>query len=158
MTRSIQFSVPWPPSVNSYWRHIVMPVGKGAKSGGGKGKQRSATILSQDAREYRLRVIAQLGAQRVPRGSISGKMRVDIEVFPPDRRARDLDNLPKGILDALKHSQVIRDDCDIDELRIRRRHVQAGGIVMVTITEIAGEATQSADLFAPATALQQSAG
>lgn len=154
----LAFTLPYPPSVNGYWRHIVMPVGKGARSGGGKGKLRSATILSEDAREYRLRVITQLGAQRVPRGAITGKMRVEIEVFPPDRRERDLDNLPKGILDAIKHAQVIRDDCDIDDLRIRRRHVQKGGSVLVTIAEIAGEATQSADLFAPATALKQSIG
>jgi crossover junction endodeoxyribonuclease RusA len=147
MGAPLHFQVPWPPTVNTYWRHIVLPVGKGSRSGGGKGRSRSATILSEDARKYRHNVISLLALQKVPRKSLTGKIRVDIEVFPPDRRERDLDNLPKGILDALKHAEVFRDDCDIDELRITRRHAQKGGSVLVSISEIQGAATATADML-----------
>lgn len=152
MTRSIQFSVPWPPSVNHYWNTITIPVAKGSK------KRRAAQILSERARDYRLLVAASVRSQRVPCNALTGKLRLHFTAFPPDRRERDLDNLFKGMLDCLVHAGVMTNDSEIDDLRIVRRHVVAGGNMLVTIEEIAGEATISADLFAPATALQQSVG
>lgn len=134
-TRSLSLSLPWPPSMNTYWRHIVM------------GK-RVATILSEEARDYRVAVAQQILVQRVPRSSLTGKLAVEITVFPPDRRDRDIDNLPKGILDSLKHANVIRDDADIDDLHIVRGPLRKNaGQVQVIIREIAGAATVSGDLF-----------
>jgi Holliday junction resolvase RusA-like endonuclease len=46
--------------------------------------------------------------------------RVVVEVYVPDRRKRDLDNLHKGILDSLTHAGVWGDDSQIDDLRIYR--------------------------------------
>ena len=75
------------------------------------------------------------------------RLAVEILASPPDLRARDLDNLPKGVLDSLTHAGVIRDDSDIDDLRIRRGPKIAGGMLDVAITVIPGMATTSGYLF-----------
>lgn len=149
MARELSFSLPWPPTLNSYWRHIVIPIGKGAKSAapGKRTKHRSATILSEDARNYRDSVLGALDAQKLLGRRLTGRLRVEISVFPPDLRDRDLDNLPKGILDSLKNARMFRDDADIDDLRILRKGVLSGGRVLVTITEIPGQPTETADML-----------
>lgn len=43
-----------------------------------------------------------------------------ISACPPDRRQRDLDNLHKGVLDALAFACVFDDDSQVDDLRIVR--------------------------------------
>jgi len=73
--------------------------------------------------------------RRYPR--LAGRLAVRIECSPPDRRRRDLDNVPKGLLDALTHGQVILDDSQIDDLHIVRRPQVKDGCVVVTIRPIA---------------------
>jgi crossover junction endodeoxyribonuclease RusA len=125
---TLRFTLPWPPSVNTYWRHIVL---------GGKFKKAQARVLlSEQGRRYQVDSFAELARQRVPRGAVKGRLGLRITAFPPDRRARDLDNLLKGTLDALKHSGVIADDGDIDELLVKRGAVRAGGIMELTLTEL----------------------
>lgn len=145
MSQSFVINLPWPPSVNTYWRSIM------------KGPLAGRVLLSEKGREYRKLVAKAVIEQRVP--TATGKLAVWIHAMPPDRRARDLDNLPKGVLDSLKEAGVYRDDCDIDDLRITRFGVkpaqpakpgqpaQPGGALQVQIAEIAGEATESGELF-----------
>lgn len=127
MSNSIEIKLPWPPTVNSYWRHIVIPTKRG--------KPRSATILSEDARKYR-KAVADCVHEQGARNLGTSRLSVKIGAFPPDRRARDLDNLPKGILDSLKHAGVIRDDADIDELLIVRGTIRSQGQIEVIIREM----------------------
>ena len=116
----VTFSLPWPPTVNSYWRRVTI-----------YGKPR--TLISKAGREYRksavslLRLIALSGAVR------EGRLAVHIAAFPPDRRARDLDNLPKAVLDAITHAGVWGDDGQVDDLRIVRQKVVKGGELAVRI-------------------------
>lgn len=118
-TPGLTIRLPWPPSVNTYWRHV-----------------HSRTILSKKGREYRedvTSIIADLGL-----GAFEGRDRlyVYISAFPPDRRRRDLDNLPKGILDSLEHAGVFPDDEQIDRLEIQRCDIIKGGFVLVRIEVI----------------------
>lgn len=113
----MQVWLPWPPSVNHYWRHV-----------GGR------VLISKDGREFRQRVKMELFVQRMP--SLTGRLRVVIDAYPPDRRRRDVDNLAKSCLDALQHGGAFEDDEQIDELTIRRCAVECGGRVSVTITEV----------------------
>ncbi len=185
MSQSFVINLPWPPSVNTYWRSLVMPVGRALKSvlqrvwiiydavGGLRvsshrpshseateyvpaRKYRSVVLLSEEGREYRELVARAVREQRVPVHKISGKLAVWIHCMPPDRRARDLDNLPKGVLDGLKHAGVIRDDCDIDDLRVTRFGVKPGGELQIQISEIPGEATESGQLFQGENHVQES--
>lgn len=114
-----EFSLPWPPSVNSMWRTP------------NKGPLAGRTMLSKEGRDYRRAVAAAVQQQRVqPVGD--ARLRVDLEVRMPDKRRRDLDNMPKALFDGLTHAGVWTDDSQIDDLRIHRSWA-AGGCVIVRI-------------------------
>lgn len=117
------FSMPWPPSVNGYWQPLVF------------GK-RATLALTKKGKDYRLQAAKKLMVQRVARTKTQQRLKVRIEVFPPDRRKRDLDNLPKGILDALTKYEVWEDDSQIDDLRVVRKSIVKGGNIVVTINSI----------------------
>lgn len=116
-------TLPWPPSVNTYWRHPS----KGALAG--------RHLISEKGRAYRASVQAECLLSRVQKRE--GRLQVVITACPPDRRQRDLDNLLKGLLDALTHGGAWQDDSQIDDLRIVRGPVRVGGTVSVQIQEIA---------------------
>ena len=66
----------------------------------------------------------------------AGRLGIFIKAYPPDHRARDLDNLLKAPLDALKHAGVISDDSLIDQLFIVRCQVIKSGRLDITINLI----------------------
>lgn len=116
-TRTLR--LPFPPSVNGYWR-----VWQGMNR------------LSKRGRQYRVDVLAGIAASDVPAEPFSGRLKVLIELTMPDNRKRDLDNHGgKAVLDALEYAGVYLDDAQIDELIIRRLHVEPPGCCDVTITE-----------------------
>lgn len=86
-------------------------------------------------RRFRERVTALLVARRV--SPIPGPLAVDIELFPPDRRRRDIDNAIKSLLDAMQHGGADIDDSQIDDLHVRRGAVIPGGLSHVAIRRIA---------------------
>ena len=122
----IELQLPFPPSVNSMWRT--------PRSGPLAGR----TMLSEDGRRYRRAVADAVLVARAGR-QIRQRLAVTIEARMPDRRKRDLDNLPKAVLDGLTHAGVWLDDGQIDDLRVWRSD-RMGGVVLVTIRVI--ESTQ----------------
>lgn len=117
----VKIDLPWPPSLNACWRHVVIP------SRSGKG--RSCTLLSKEGRLYREAVVKQFGGGE----PMMGRLKVTLELYPPTRRSFDCDNYAKGVLDALTHAGVWGDDSQVDDLRIIRRDVLRGGRCTVTI-------------------------
>ena len=107
-------SLPYPPSVNSYWRHVS------------KGRIAGRVLISAEGRAYREAVAASIREQSARMG-YEGDLRVSIIAYPPDARRRDLDNILKSLLDALAHAGVYRDDCQIQSLQISRGPVRRGG-------------------------------
>lgn len=114
-------TLPWPPTVNTYWRHKV--IGKLA-----------TVYVSADGQAYRKAVNLCLAVHGVKTYALEGDLRVEIEVFPPDKRKRDIDNLLKSLLDSLTHAQVWKDDNQISDLRIYRNK-QIAGMVKVRVYE-----------------------
>lgn len=114
---SFTYRLPWPPSVNTYWRHAG-----------------NVTYLTPKARQFRLEV-AEIVSD-IPE-ALTGRLFVGIELTMPDRRKRDIDNAIKSALDALGHAGVFVDDEQIDLLRVARLHVEPPGCCDVTITELA---------------------
>ena len=106
--------LPYPPSVNHYWRL-------------GRGRVR----ISRSGRAFREAVGAALAAAGVR--PLAGPLSVQVEVFPPDATRRDLDNLQKALLDALAHGGAYEDDSQIESLSIEKRAVVPGGRTLVTI-------------------------
>jgi len=117
----IALTLPYPPSVNTYWRSP------------NSGKLAGRTLISKKGREYRQHVAQAINEQGNPKAA-QGRLAVTISVFPPDNRRRDLDNLPKAILDSLAHADVFEDDSLIDFLSIRRHTNHPNGKIIVTVT------------------------
>lgn len=115
----LNLQLPWPPSMNHYWRSVP---GRGV-------------LISAKGREYRESVCAAVLVQRAAK-QLAGRLVVEIHAFPPDKRRRDLDNLLKSCLDALTHAGVWLDDQQIDDLRIVRK-AAGGGTVQVNVREVA---------------------
>jgi crossover junction endodeoxyribonuclease RusA len=118
----VTLDLPWPPSVNAYWRSVA-----------------GRTIVSAPGRAYRTDAYNAIhnrpGARaRVPR--VDGRVRVTITAHPPDHRRRDLDNLLKATLDALVYANVLEDDGTIDDLRITRAAPAKLGRIILTIEAI----------------------
>jgi crossover junction endodeoxyribonuclease RusA len=110
--------VPFPPSVNHYWRRV------GAR-----------TIISRGGRAFRETVCAILAARGIT--PLAGPLAVEITVHPPDRRRRDLDNMLKALLDALQHGGAYDDDSQIVRLSIERGDVDtSGGRAVVRIVKL----------------------
>lgn len=116
----IQVSLPWPPSVNRYWRTF-----------------QGRMIISAEGRSYRKAVADQVLIQRGAK-HYTGKLKVTIEAFRPDNRRRDLDNLLKAVLDSLTHAGVWEDDNLIVDLRIYWAD-SIGGMLKVNIEEVSVE-------------------
>lgn len=113
----LELELPYPPSVNHYWRHY-----------------RGRTVISRNGLRFRDQVRAILTGMGVK--PLAGKLAVRIEVFPPDRRRRDLDNLLKALGDALEHGGAFHDDSQIVWLLIEKATVAAeSGKVVVRIRE-----------------------
>ena len=113
----VELTLPWPPSVNHYWRSY-----------------RGMVVISEAGRKYRTAVAEQVFLQN--RGkSTTGKLKVVIEAFRPDNRRRDLDNLLKAVLDSLGHAGMYIDDSLIVDLRIYWAD-QIGGMLKIKIEEL----------------------
>ena len=113
----IEITLPWPPSVNTYWRNFD-----------------GRMIISAKGREYRETVGDQMMLQKQVR-HFKGPLRVEIEAWRPDKRRRDLDNLLKATLDGLAHAGVYEDDSQIVDLRIYWAP-DLGGMLKIKIEEI----------------------
>ena len=115
-------TLPYPPSVNHYWRRVG-----------------PRTLISREGRTFRASVCALLargggnGPRKPPSG---GRIALAMDAFPPDRRRRDLDNLQKPVLDALQHAGVYEDDSQIDLLITRRREVVPEGRLLVDVVDL----------------------
>ena len=107
----LQFNLPYPPSVNHYYI---------------RGSNR--TVLSASARNYRELIYYTLRQCIGQEGkwdgeAMNGDLMVEIIMYPPDKRKRDIDNIKKALFDALQYAGLYKDDyqiCDDHTLRINK--------------------------------------
>lgn len=98
---ALALELPFPPSVNHYWRRVGF-----------------RTLISREGRRFRERVVAILVASHIQ--PLTGRLAVELDLYPPDHRRRDLDNLPKAVLDALQHGGAYLDDSQIIRLTLQK--------------------------------------
>jgi len=94
-----ELEIPYPPSVNHYYRHVGPRV-----------------LISREGRLYREKVVAILAAENVQ--PLSGKLEMWMSFLPPDNRRRDLDNCVKCAQDALQKGGLYFDDSQIKRLHL----------------------------------------
>lgn len=122
----ITMTLPFPPSVNHYWRHVVL---------GKPPKQRVTTLISAPGRKYTASVGVEANRQHACVG-ISSHVAMTVLLSPPDRRRRDVDNYAKSLLDSLVKAGVLADDSLVRDLRLTWGGVAPGGKAVVTIREL----------------------
>lgn len=118
MTNTYEFCLPWPPSVNTYWR------------------RRGNTYFVSKAGERYRRDVALIVRHQQLKLNLSGRLAIKIIAEPPDKHRRDLDNILKAPLDALTHAGLLIDDEQFDEINIVRGLPVPGGRLRIKITEL----------------------
>jgi len=113
----ITFVLPFPPSVNTYYRHL--PNGR--------------TLLSKKGRLFK--AFGETLPEFEP-FSAEDRLRVHLQLFPPTKRSFDIDNFAKATLDLLESAGVFPNDNQIDELYLERREVVKGGKAVVMIERL----------------------
>lgn len=114
----LQLFLPFPPTVNNYYV-----------------KTQRGVFISQKGRKFRddahQRIYEQLGDHTI------GNRRVLIEVilYPPDKRTRDIGNYDKGLLDAITTSGLWDDDSQVDQQFFYRGEIVKGGLTRIHITD-----------------------
>lgn len=76
---SIHLELPFPISINHYW--------------GQRGNHR---FIGKRGKEFRSEIIAIVEQEKIR--TLFGRLAVHINLYPPDRRKRDIDNCLKGLL------------------------------------------------------------
>lgn len=102
------FFLPYPPSVNSYW--------------GFKGHRR---FLTPKANEFKAQVAHIVSLNKIKLGGF--RLKIEIVLYPTDKRIRDIDNSIKSCFDALVQAGAFVDDSQIDELVVKRGEIIKGG-------------------------------
>ncbi|EJH9744961.1 RusA family crossover junction endodeoxyribonuclease [Escherichia coli] len=113
-----QFVLPYPPSLNTYWRR--------------RGSQYYISDKGQKYRKDVQQIIRQLKLDIFTKSRLRIKVIADV----PDSRRRDLDNLQKAVFDALTKAGFWADDVQVVDYRVVKMPVVKGGRLELTITEL----------------------
>jgi len=118
LEQDVVLHLPWPPTVNSYY----------------KTTRHGQRYLDKKVRQFR-DVVAESVHEQMPGMTLDESIFMEVYLFPPDRRKRDLDNYMKGLLDAMTNAGVWDDDSLIDQLHIYRGEIVDGGSVRVELSD-----------------------
>jgi|SRR5210317_268056 len=118
MNNDVIIYLPWPPSVNNYYKT-------------GRHGQR---YLHHSVRDFRA-AVAECLSEQCPGLTLDDRLFVEVYLHPPTRRACDIDNYMKGLLDALTEGGLWEDDKLIDQLHIYRGEIVKGGSVKIEVSE-----------------------
>nr|WP_278426593.1 RusA family crossover junction endodeoxyribonuclease [Pantoea dispersa] len=113
----MKLTLPFPPSVNTYWRNT-----------------RKGVLISASGRSFRSNALADIMEQlrRAPE-PITVNVAVSVILYPPDKRPRDLDNYLKAAFDSLTHAGVWVDDKQIKRLTVEWGPLTKRGKTEITI-------------------------
>jgi len=113
MNGKVTLTLPWPPSVNSHVR-----VGRGG------------AYTSKAWRDYiQAGIIQASQCQRLGDARVS----VGIDLYPPTRRAFDIDNRVKILLDVIERGGIVDNDNQVDKLIVKRKEKDPPGRAEITV-------------------------
>lgn len=117
MSDWLEIVLPYPPSVNHYWRHT----------------RNGRHYISEKGQAFRQQVV-EICTQFDP---FKGAVQTVLQVYYPDKRRRDPDNLEKALWDALTIGGLIGDDHN--QILVDKRMITAGfkkgGMVILKIRD-----------------------
>lgn len=127
-------TLPWGPSVNHYKR-----IGRLIKTRTGKTYQQRVNSPATIA--YFYQVFMRAKATMHPEwlkiaGNETTTFQLDVNLYPPDKRIRDIDGPLKVLIDSLVHAHVINDDSQITRLVVQKMDKIGQGQVIVRIQEL----------------------
>lgn len=111
----ISLELPYPPTVNTYW-----------------GFQGSRRFLTPSARRFKKAVAEKVLLS--PTKFTKERLSINVMLYPPDKRKRDIDNVLKPLLDALTQAGAFEDDSQIDVLVVQRKNKISNGLCVVYIS------------------------
>ncbi len=113
----MKLTLPFPPSVNTYWRNT-----------------RKGVLISASGRCFRSNAFAAVMEQLKRRPQpLTVNVEVSVLLFPPDKRQRDLDNYLKALFDSLTHAGVWGDDSQIKRFSVEWGEQLKQGKAEITI-------------------------
>lgn len=121
----VKLELPFPPSINHYFSYY-----------------QGRPVLSKDARAYR-HVVRRIAIAKGIK-PLMGPLAVRIEIYPPDDRRRDCDNVQKSVLDALQHAGAFWDDSQVVWLLSIKHHSKPSGSIQVQLGDAASQELSSA--------------
>lgn len=125
------FELPYAPSVNHYYRHV------GAR-----------VLISRDGRKYREQVSNLITAEKI--ATMTGDIELHVQLYPPDRRRRDIDNVLKVLLDTLTIAKLYEDDSQVKRLAVEKLEpLIPEGKIVIGVKEIEKTAKKRQDSISP---------
>jgi len=121
MKKTVRLDLPYPPSVNSYWkanghRRYISPAG---------------VMFTEE--------VSFIVKNKKPRTFGDKQVAISVMIHPRSKRKFDLDNTLKAILDALMKAGMYDDDSQIEYIEIARGEHIDGGKAVVHLYDYIGE-------------------
>ncbi|MBN2579130.1 MAG: RusA family crossover junction endodeoxyribonuclease [Pirellulales bacterium] len=116
-TEPVQFRLPFPPSLNRYYRTAVIA-------------GHAQTYISKEGKAYREYVIKEWRRIGI---TFKGRLAIKVAAVFPDHRPYDLDGLWKALLDALEHAGAYEKDEQIKAESIEQDRIEAPGWVDIIL-------------------------
>ncbi len=113
----IKLEFPYPPSINHYYSY-----------------SHGRPVLTQDAKAFRHAVRKIIAGQRLK--PFMGPLAIRIEMYPPDQRRRDCDNVQKSVLDAMQLGGLFWDDSQVVWLLTVKRSSRVEGGIKVQLDDV----------------------
>nr|WP_171967314.1 RusA family crossover junction endodeoxyribonuclease [Candidatus Hamiltonella defensa] len=101
----MRIELPFPPSVNHYWVRTARRV-----------------YLSEAAKRFQRLTAIEVAQSSMKQGHhpFLGDVSVLLTLYLPDKRVRDVDNYPKGVLDALTKAGIWADDAQVRVMTVKK--------------------------------------
>ena len=126
----IRLILPWPVSINAYWKSRVIKV---------KGTAMATTYVSAAGVKFQKSVMAAVIKQLGQHSPRQGRLCVTMRFYAPNARKYDISNFVKTTEDALTKARVWVDDEQIDEEHLYRGQIdRVDSRVEIEVSEFSG--------------------